>query len=60
MKVETNYDMYGWKLSVTKSKEAITIRQRSKGRCHMAHKPMTLRLRPSEIKDLKRLLREIK
>ena len=61
MKVETEYDKNGWKLSVTKSKTEgiITIRQRSKGRHHMIHKPMKLRLRPHEVKNLKKLLIEV-
>ena len=61
MKVETEYDEHGWKLSVTKTKidGVITIRQRRKGGCHMSHKPMTLRLRSHEVKNLKKLLIEV-
>lgn len=43
MKIETEYDKYGWKLLIRKSKDGIvTISQRNKDRIHMIHKPMEL------------------
>lgn len=58
--IETEFNEYGWKLIVKKSKDGIiTIAQRSNGGYHMIHKPMELRLQPRDFKKLKILIREI-
>ena len=61
MKLTTAYNEYGWKLTITKNKidDIITIRQISKSGCHKLHKPMTLKLRPSDLEVLKILISEI-
>ena len=61
MKIETEFNKYGWKLIIRKSKDGVvTISQRNKDtEIHMIHKPMELRLQPEEFCQLKKLIKQL-
>ena len=56
---ETDYDEYGWKLKVRKSKGDIQIYLRSKGGYHRNQKPFYLRLNKENMEKLKLLLKDV-
>lgn len=61
IKVETEFNKYGWKFIIRKSKEGVvTISQRSKdSSIHMMHKPMELRLQSEDFVELNKLINQI-
>jgi len=59
MRIETKFNKYGWKLIVQKGKEAYQIYLRSNCGAHKMQKPFYLRLTKENMRQLKKLLRDI-
>ena len=58
--IKTDYDKYGWRFIVKKSKEkVVSIYLRSNCNAHKFHKPFFLRLDEDNCKLLKKLLKRL-